>query len=237
MFDENMAYRIGLPVIDLLAGLFLDLDVEFRAPLPEGAKIISPNHPSTTDPGLILTLTSEPISILIEDTLFKVPHFGRYLANSGHIEVVAGNGQLAMDQAVEKLSRGGVVGVFPEGAISPLEGGFQRPRTGAVRLALESGAPIIPVGIALDRKRLRLVKTNVNGEDTVGTWYLRGPYAITVGEPLTYDGDLCDWDYVRESSQSLMNRIAQLSYESALRMKQKYPIDVRHFLRRPLLAD
>ncbi|MBN1121044.1 MAG: 1-acyl-sn-glycerol-3-phosphate acyltransferase [Anaerolineae bacterium] len=237
MFDENMAYRIGLPVIDLLAGLFLDLDVEFHAPLPEGAKIISPNHPSTSDPGLILTLTSEPISILIEDTLFKVPHFGRYLANSGHIEVAAGKGQEAVDRAIDKLARGGVIGVFPEGAISPLEGGFHRPRTGAVRLALEADVPIVPVGIALDRKRLRLVETNVNGEKEVGTWYLRGPYAITVGEPMTFGGDIEDWDYVRESSQSLMNRIAQLSYESALRMKQKYPIDVRHFLRRPLLAD
>ncbi len=237
MFDEKMAYKIGLPVIDLLAGLFLDLDVEFHAPLPDGAKIISPNHPSTSDPALILTLTSEPVSILIEDTLFKVPHFGRYIANSGHIEVAADNGRLAMDQAVDKLSRGGVVGVFPEGAISPLEGGFQRPRTGAVRLALESGAPIIPVGIALDRKRLRLVETVVDGEETVGTWYLRGPYAMTVGEPMTFSGSIGDWEYVRESSQSLMNRIAQLSYESALRMKQRYPIDVRHFLRRPLLAD
>ena len=237
MFDEITAYRIGLPVIDLLAGLFLDMDIEFHSPLPEGAKILAPNHPSTSDPGLILTLTSEPISILIEDTLFKVPHFGRYLANSGHIEVAAGKGRQAVDRAIDKLSQGGVIGVFPEGSISPLDGGFHRPRTGAVRIALESGAPIVPVGIALDRDRIKLVKTNVEGEEEVGTWYLRGPYAITVGDPLTFDGDINDWDYVRDSSQHLMNRIAHLSYESALRMKKKYPIDVRHFLRRPLLAD
>ncbi len=54
------------------------------------------------------------------------------------------------------------------------------------RLALSTGAPVIPVGIGLDRARIHLIETLVDGAIEVGTWYFGGPYAMTVGEPLHF---------------------------------------------------
>ena len=82
--------------------------------------------------------------------------------------------------------------IFPEGAINPLNGGFHHPHTGAARPALSTGAPVIPVGIGLQRERIRLVETEMEGKPEVTTGYLGGPYAMTVSQPLRFAGDVED---------------------------------------------
>jgi 1-acyl-sn-glycerol-3-phosphate acyltransferase len=196
------------------------MDVVRHAPLPDGPKIISANHPSTTDPFLILTLASEQVSILISETLFKVPLFGRYLRQAGHVPVVPGNGRAAFEKARQLLDAGRTVAVFPEGAISPLDGGFHRPHTGAARLSLITGTPVIPIGIHLQRERMRLIETVVDGKPEVGTWYLRGPYAMTVGNPMRFTGDVEDRAYVRSASERTMQHIAHLAHQSARRIRE-----------------
>ncbi len=228
---QEVLYRMGLPVVDLYAGMMLGMDVAHHAVLPAGPKIIAPNHPTTTDPFLITTLTSEPISILIDDRLFKVPVFGRYLHATGHIPVVPGSGRVAFDEALRRLRAGQTVAIFPEGAISPLAGGFHNPRSGAARLAMLSGAPVVPVGINLDRGRIRLTETIIEGKVAVGTWYLKGPYAMTVGEPMWFTGSVEDREQVAAASQAIMRRIIQLSRESAVRMDGAQVFDTGTFPR------
>ncbi len=209
----------GSAAVDLAAQLMLRMDVDRQVPLPAGAKIIAANHPSTSDPALILTLLNEPASILIEERLFKVPVLGRYLRAAGHICVLPDNGRLAFDQARDALENGQTVVIFPEGAISPLEGGFHRPRTGVARLALSTGAPVIPVGIYLDRAQIRLITTMIDGKPAVGTWYLRGPYAMTAGEPLRFVGDVEDRAQVEAVAERVMARIIALSHQGARRVQ------------------
>ena len=218
--SDEIFYWLGRPVVEMYARSMLRMDVVRHAPLPDGPKIISANHPSTTDPFLILTLASEQISILISETLFKVPLFGRYLRQAGHVPVVPGNGRAAFEKARQLLEAGRTVAVFPEGAISPLAGGFHRPHTGAARLSLHTGAPIIPVGIHLQRERMRLIETMVDGTPEVGTWYLRGPYAMTMGNPLRFTGDVENRAYVRSASERIMQHITHLAHQSARRMKE-----------------
>jgi 1-acyl-sn-glycerol-3-phosphate acyltransferase len=201
----------------LYAQIMLKMDVLRHADLPRGPKIIVANHPSTTDPFLVLTLVRERVSILIHDTLFRVPIFGHYLRRAGHVRVVPGNGRSALDKAQQLIRSGRTVAIFPEGDISPLEGGFHRPRTGAARLALSTGAPVIPIGIHLRRERIRLIETQVDGNTEVGTWYLSGPYAITIGEPMYFRGDVEDRPHVRSISEAIMQSIIGLSLQSAYR--------------------
>jgi 1-acyl-sn-glycerol-3-phosphate acyltransferase len=85
-----------------------------------------------------------------------------------------------------------------------------------------TGAPVIPVGIHLDRSRIRLVETMIEGKIAVGTWYLRGPYAMTVGKPLVFKGDVEDRAHVAAVSERIMQRIVHLSWESARRMQRKH---------------
>ena len=214
-------YQFGRPVVGLYARLMLNMDVLWHVPFPEGPKIIAPNHPSTTDPFLITLLSPEHTSILINETLFKVPMFGRYLRLAGHVPVVHGNGRVAYEEARRLLGVGRNVVVFPEGAISPLDGGFHKPHTGVARLALSAGAPVIPVGIHLQRERMRLVETMVDGRPEVGTWYLRGPYAVTVGEPMLLGGDIEDREYVRSTTKRIMRHIVWLAQQSVHRLNQK----------------
>lgn len=211
-------WLVGRPFVDSCAKLLFDMDVHFKAPLPPGPKIIAPNHPSTTDPFLILTLAQEQTSILIEDVMFKVPIFGRYLKHAGHIKVVREQGRDAFDAALRRLRSGRSVVIFPEGDISPPDGGIHAPRSGAARLALESGAPVIPVGIELDRQRLRQIETQVDGRVETGTWYFSGPYAMTVGQPLYFKGDASDRERVSAVGERIMQRITALMDESQRRI-------------------
>jgi 1-acyl-sn-glycerol-3-phosphate acyltransferase len=198
--------------------MMFEMDVLWEEPLPAGPKIIAPNHPSTTDPFLIAGLVAEPTSILIDDRLFKVPVFGRYLHLTGHVPVVNGNGREAFEVAKRLLVAGRSIAIFPEGTVSPLEGGLHRPRTGAARLALSAGVPIIPVGIHLRRERIQVVESRYSGISATGRWYLRGPYAMTVGRPMVLVGDVEDRAYVRTVSERIIRRIAHLAQRSAERM-------------------
>jgi 1-acyl-sn-glycerol-3-phosphate acyltransferase len=209
---------MGRPFVNLYAALMFEMDVAWEEALPEGPKIIAPNHPSTTDPFLITGLVAEPTSILINDKLFKVPLFGRYLHLTGHVPVVEGSGRAAFEAAQQLLQAGRSIAVFPEGDVSPAEGGFHPPRTGAARLALSTGAPIVPVGIHLLRERIRVVESRYSGISATGRWYLRGPYALTVGRPMQFGGDVEDRAYVRAVSERIIRRIAHLAQESAQRM-------------------
>lgn len=77
--------------------------------------------------------------------------------------------------------------VFPEGDVSPRQGGFHRPRTGAARLALLTGVPVVPVGIYLWRKYNCPIEMDIAGTRCVSYVCLRGKYALTVGEPVRYN--------------------------------------------------
>ena len=161
------------------------------------------------------------MSILINEVLFNVPLFGPYLRRAGHVPVplIAGCGGASFERARQLLLAGRTVAVFPEGAISPLGGGFLKPHSGVARLALSTGAPVIPIGIHLQRERIRLITTQVAGRPEVGTWYLRGRYAITVGEPMHLTGDPEDRRYVRSVAENVMQRIIHLAQESARRIQ------------------
>jgi len=227
---DKILYRTGQTAIGLYADTMLKLDVVQHAPLPTGPKIIAVNHPTTTDPVLMMAVVPEQMSILITEMVFKVPAVGQYLRLAGHIPVITGNGRVAFEEALRLLEAGRAVGIFPEGALSPLEGGVHRPHTGAARLALSTGAPIIPVGIHLQREHIHFVETTVDGHTEVARWYLRGPYSVTIGEAMYCKGDVEDRECVRTASERVMERIAQLARESALRM----PVADRRTSTRPV---
>jgi 1-acyl-sn-glycerol-3-phosphate acyltransferase len=201
----------------------LRMNVKKHAELPEGAKIIAANHPSTTDPFFVASMVGQQSFILINQVLFNVPVLGEYLRRSGHIPVAVGQGQTALEAALDLLSRGKTVMIFPEGDLSPEQGGFQKPRTGVARLALMSGAPVIPVGIHLLRERMHTIRSTVKGEIHYGRWYIRGPYNMTVGEPLQFNGNVEDHAYVRKVAESVMHHIIELSRQSEIRMNPLAP--------------
>jgi len=217
--SQKLLYSLGRAVVLLYARLMLRLDVLWYAPFPAGPKLIVANHPSISDPIYLALLSSQPIKILIIDNPFSVPLLGAYLRRSGHVPVVPGNGRAAFDEARRLLEAGHSVALFPEGWVSPPEGGFNSPRTGAARLALLTGVPVVPVGIYLPRERNHVVSATINGKRTVGYWYLRGSYSVTVGQALRFQGGINDRDHVAAVSDRIMQRIASLAHQSERRLR------------------
>jgi hypothetical protein len=62
------------------------------------------------------------------------------------------------------------------------------------------------------------VPTTLEGEPDIITWYLNGPYAITIGKPLHFQGDANDRPTVRAIAEKVMEQIRNLSYESKQRV-------------------
>ena len=220
ILTEQGFYRLSRSLVDLYARSMLTMDVRQRAPLPDGPKILAANHPTTIDPFLIMLLASEQVSVLVTEGCFQIPLFGRLLLESGHVPVVRDSGGATVEAARRLLAQGRTVAIFPEGAISPSGGGFHAPHSGVARLAVSTGAPVIPVGIGLDRKRIRRIETSVAGQPDVITWYLPGPYVVTVGRPLSFHGDVGDWAHVRSVAEQVMQHIVHLAHESGRRVAQ-----------------
>ncbi len=216
--SKNMLYQAGRYTMRLCTRLLLQMDIAHEARLPDGPKIIAPNHPTTLDPFLIPTLISDQVHILVTESAFNVPVFGRYLCSAGHIPVITGSGHMAFEAARHLLLDGQSVVIFPEGALSPLNGSLGKPHTGVARLALVTGAPVIPVGIHLQYDRIRFIETTIKGQSEIARWYFHGPYSVTVGKPMQIGGDVEDRDYVVATSERIMRRIHRLSQQSAYRM-------------------
>ncbi len=217
MLLQKALYWFSRPIVGSYTGTMLRMDVHKHRELPVGPKIIAANHPSTTDPFFVAAMVKYQSFILINDLLFQVPILGEYLRRSGHIPVKVGQGQAAIDTALQYLKEGKTIMIFPEGDLSPEEGGFLRSRTGVARLALASGAPVIPVGIHLERERIHSIRSMVRGKAEYGRWYLSGPYHMTVGAPIQFNGDTEDRTLVRTVADYVMNQIINLARESKTR--------------------
>ena len=214
---RSLLYKAGRAAVWLYARLMLQVDVSWQASLPAGPKLIVANHPSTTDPFYLNLLSTQPMNLLLIQHPFMVPVFGTYLRWSGHVPVVPGQGRTAFDDAYRLLKKGRTVAIFPEGDVSPRRGGLHPPRTGAARLALMTGVPIVPVGIYLPLWRCRTIVSHIGGRDYVGYWYMRGTYSMTVGQALYGHGDVEDRAGVNRLSNQIMQQIDGLAQESEWR--------------------
>jgi 1-acyl-sn-glycerol-3-phosphate acyltransferase len=113
-----------------------------------GAVIVAGNHPSYLDPALVGLPLKRPIKFMAWDALFKVPLLGQVIRAFGAfpVDIRKGKGESAFREALRVLNEGYALGIFPEGQRSEL-GPMGELRTGVARLAIDSGAPIVPVTI------------------------------------------------------------------------------------------
>jgi 1-acyl-sn-glycerol-3-phosphate acyltransferase len=220
---QKILYVTSWAFVRVFALVMLRLDIHRHSNLASGPMIFVANHPSATDPFLIHMISrKQQLNVLITAKAFSVPVFGWFLHKVQEIPVPLKEGSAALEQARLHLDKGRSVVIFIEGHISPQEGGFLPPRSGAARLALSSGAPVVPVGISLRRERCLNIRSRIaGGIPSEARWYLRGPYAITVGQPTQFEGDAEDREHVRHISETIMERIRHLAVESERRMHKR----------------
>jgi glycerol-3-phosphate dehydrogenase (NAD(P)+) len=113
----------------------------------EGPVILASNHRSFLDPFMIGTMVRRPIYYVAKKEIFFHPVVTWLLSALGAFPVDRGAGDAEMIETAKAiLARGGVVLMFPEGTrIRP--GPLGAPKRGVGRLALESGAPVVPIAI------------------------------------------------------------------------------------------
>ncbi|MEW6402099.1 MAG: lysophospholipid acyltransferase family protein [Chloroflexota bacterium] len=152
--------------------------------LPRGAKIIAMNHTDGCDPLYLPMLLDETPHFLLQDGLFQIPVVGRLLREAGQIPVYRESvrAREAMTQACELLRQGKTIVVFPEGRNVPA--GQRIPaKTGTVRMALETGAPIIPLGLYTPPEDLTHLHFRWMGSERSGLWQFSGKSYMRFGLP------------------------------------------------------
>lgn len=120
----------------------------------KGSKIIAANHPNATDSFHLIPVLEETPHFLMRSMLFSKPVIGWLLKKAGQIEV-SGQGRRSFEQACALLRDGQTIVIYPEGRLNPRYEKL-KVKTGAVRLSLVSGAPIIPLGISFSQKTSRI---------------------------------------------------------------------------------
>jgi 1-acyl-sn-glycerol-3-phosphate acyltransferase len=193
----NAIAVLSLPVLYGLYGL----RAKGRENLPEGTGfVLACNHVSSFDPwplGMPLW-PKRFLRFMAKSELYWFP-LTFVLNGAGAFPVRRGQRDVAaIETAVRLVREGQVVAMFPEGTrrTKGLVKRFEaRPRSGAARIALEAGSPLVPAAVKGTDKLLRL-----------------GRLRVAYGPPVDID-DLRGGDIAtaaREATERLMERIAEL---------------------------
>jgi 1-acyl-sn-glycerol-3-phosphate acyltransferase len=141
-------YAAVRSVLVPLLRLYFRMHVSGAEHIPaEGAAIVAPNHKSFWDSFFIGVCTKRQLRFMGKTELFEGGK-GRLLVRLGAFPVRRGQAdEDALETARTILRQGGLLAVFPEGTRIRDPDELGHPRRGAGRLALESGAPIVPAAI------------------------------------------------------------------------------------------
>ncbi|MFC6153454.1 lysophospholipid acyltransferase family protein [Nocardioides yefusunii] len=180
--------------------------------LPTSGAVLAFNHVSHFDPfvtGLFVYDQGILPSYLVKEGLFRNPWLAKLLRSAGQIEVkrMTTDAANAYEHAVSALAEGRLVCVYPEGTLTrdpdlwPMRG-----KTGVARMALATGAPVIPVGhwgvqelLPPYAKRLRP--------------FPRKKAVVQVGEPVDLDdlrGRELTPEVITEATERIMSAIVSL---------------------------
>jgi 1-acyl-sn-glycerol-3-phosphate acyltransferase len=173
----------------LLAGPFLRLmarpDVTGAENIPaSGPAILASNHLSVVDSIFLPLMVERPVTFAAKSEYFTGTRWrdkvvGAYLRSTNQLSTDRAGARAAqamLDAALDLLNGGQLFGIYPEGTRSP-DGRLYRGRTGIGYLALNSGAPVIPVAM-IGTERILPPGHRIPRP---------GKIEIRIGEPITFD--------------------------------------------------
>jgi 1-acyl-sn-glycerol-3-phosphate acyltransferase len=136
--------RAGLPLVGVR------VVVKGFERLPRGASIVMANHSSNLDPPVLIPLLPGRVVIYLKASLMKIPVLGYAMRLAGFIPVLRDgsveSAKAASAAAERALEQGSCLVLFPEGTRSR-DGSLLPFKRGPFFLAMQSGAPIVPVSI------------------------------------------------------------------------------------------
>lgn len=205
-------YALGRFVIAPVARLIYRPHVEGKANVPRsGPVIFASNHLSFIDSVAIPVAAPRPVHFLAKSAYFEGSGLSGWFSREfftaiGAVPVKRGAGQAALDaldQQRQLLEDGNAVALYPEGTRS-LDGRLYKGRTGVAFLALQTGAPVVPVGL-IGTDRVMPVGAKVPS--------LRQRVTVKFGEPLdlSHHGAAGSGKARRHATDDIMAAIHALS--------------------------
>jgi 1-acyl-sn-glycerol-3-phosphate acyltransferase len=130
-----------------------------RERVPEGvACILLPNHVSNLDPPVLFPEIPGMAAAMLKKELMRIPLLGAGMRLGGFVPVERSSrredAKASVEKAAESLRRGVHMLVFAEGTRSK-DGRLQPFKRGPFYLAMETGAPIVPVVLSGTEKMMR----------------------------------------------------------------------------------
>ena len=216
-------YKALIAIVGTYKTIFIrSVKVIGQENIPPGPKIIVANHPNVTDGFVLPFIVREKLHFLIQADTFTLPILGRLLELADQIPVTVGQGREALNTAIDRLAQGHSVVIFPEGRLNNAKS-FHRAGAGASLLAMESGAPVVPLGFYVPDKYARPMRGHLHGRETAGRWQFGGSCFVQIGEPWQPLVDEVDRGYrtLRVYTQQMMAQIMDL-VEQAKAEANKY---------------
>ncbi|MEY4967545.1 MAG: hypothetical protein RIQ73_244 [Actinomycetota bacterium] len=192
----------------------------------KGPVIIASNHLSFSDSIFMPLVVPRKVTFLAKSEYFTSPGPKGLLKKLtfialGQVPVDRSGGrrsEAALLTGLKILAEGNCLGIYPEGTRSP-DGRLYKGRTGIARLAIESGAPIIPVAMS-NTDKIQPTGKIIPNLHRVG---------MIFGEPMYFEGDSTDLQYLRLVTDKIMKKIQEMSgqqYIDIYAPKRSKPDDI-----------
>lgn len=187
--DLNIWWRLGAPIVVLIVRALFRVRIAGIHHVPlDGPAILAFVHVSVLDGPCLAAEVAwrrrRTVRFLVAAEIFHVPVIGWILRRYRQIPVRRGKSdEGALSEVTATIRRGAVTAIAPEGAVNLTPGDLQRIRSGIARIAIPTGAPVIPVGIWGTHRRW---------SKTGRHWGrpLRPKLALAFGDPIEPRGDV-----------------------------------------------
>lgn len=167
--EIKVGYKIAKGVVWVLMHILFRFRVEGKEnEVKEGGVFVCPNHLSNWDPPAVAIALKRPLTFMAKASLFKFKPFGALIRSLGAFPFQRGGGDVGALKTTMKLIREErPVIIFPEGR--RMKPGMKvKVNTGLIRLAIKTGAPILPVGVD-------------------ATYRIFSKVTIRIGKPMTFE--------------------------------------------------
>ena len=175
----------------------------------QGPVIIASNHLSFSDSIFMPLVIPRKVTFLAKSEYFTSPGLKGLVKKLTFIAL----GQVPVDRAggsrseaalltgLSVLARGECLGIYPEGTRSP-DGRLYRGRTGVARLAMESGAPVVPVAM------FNTAEIQPTGKVIPKIMRVK----MIFGEPMYFENkDSTNPEELRKATDQIMKKLQEMS--------------------------
>ncbi len=173
-----------------------------------GPVIIASNHLSFSDSIFMPLVVPRKVTFLAKSEYFTSPGIKGFIKKLtfialGQVPVDRSGGkrsEAALITGLRVLKEGSCIGIYPEGTRSP-DGRLYKGRTGIARMAIESGAAVVPVAM------FNTAEIQPTGQVVPKVRRVEMIFA----EPMFFTGDSTDPAVLREATNKIMDVIAAMS--------------------------